>query len=181
MPASQQPPSDGDLIASIARGERDAFGALYDRHASTMMALACRILNDHREAEDLLHDVFLEVWNKAHAYRPERASVRTWLMLRLRSRALDRLRSSRISRTVALDDSTPRRVSRDDPSQGADHATLRSALDQLPPEQRRVLELGYFRGLSSSEIAAEVNIPVGTVKSRTAAGLAKLRAGLREG
>ena len=173
--------ADDDLVRAVAReGDRRALAQLYDRHAPTMLALATKMLRQasRREAEDLLHDVFLEVWRQAATYDPARGTVRSWLMVRLRSRALDRLKATRRYGAVLLGDvdlEDSRLGLADDPSATADHGAVRGALADLPPDQRVVLELGYFAGLSSSEIAATIGAPVGTVKSRAAAALAQLR------
>jgi RNA polymerase sigma-70 factor (ECF subfamily) len=137
-----------------------------------------RIVKNRREAEDLLHDVFLEVWRSAKDFDPKRGRVRTWLAIRMRSRALDLQKSARVSRNagdagldVLVDDA-------ESASSLGDHARIRAALVELGADQRRVLELAYFEGLSCTEIAERVAIPVGTVKSRIAAGLDRLRNGL---
>jgi len=165
-------------VAGMARGDRACLASLYDRYSPTLMAIGVRILGDRREAEDLVHDVFIEAWGAATAYDAERGSVSTWLILRMRSRTLDRVRSAGRSRTVVTEDPVPAvtaaQVSGDHHT-GADKIAIRTALDELPPEQRRVLELGYFAGLSSSEIATEIGVSIGTVKSRTAAALSKMR------
>ena len=144
------------------------------------MAIGRRILGDRREAEDLLHDVFLEVWRQASDYDEARGSVRAWLLMRLRSRALDRRKAAVFSRRADLppSDSVAEPPASEDPALGADRDAVRRALASLPNEQRLVLELGYFEGLSSSEIAERVSAPIGTVKSRVAAALSKLRAGI---
>ena len=164
-------------VISLAEGDADALGRLYDRHGAIMLALGERILKNRREAEDLLHDVFVEVWKHAGDYDADRGSVATWLRLRMRSRAIDRLRSARMSRVASLDDA---RLERSDeapsPEASANNHQLQSALASLPGEQATVLMLGYFEGLSSSEIAEREGIPLGTVKSRVAAGMQKLRA-----
>ena len=167
----------------MARGDNNALGVLYDRHCAILLATAVRVLGDRREAEDVVHDVLLEAWQKASDYDRGRGSVRTWLLVRLRSRALDRL--WRVSRTRVqtmeartLDDFLPALA--DDPGQALDHARVRRAIEDLPEPQRRVLELAYFEGLSSAEVADQLAIPVGTVKSRTAAGLARLRAAMHD-
>ena len=169
---------DAELVAAMARGDRDAMAALYERHSGVLLGLAMRIVKNRREAEDLLHDVFLEVWRSAKDFDPKRGRVRTWLAIRMRSRALDLQKSARVSRNagdagldVLVDDG-------DHASSLGDHARVRAALVELGPDQRRVLELAYFEGLSCSEIAERVAIPVGTVKSRIAAGLDRLRNGL---
>lgn len=168
---------DRALIAEAARGEVDAFAALYDRFAGLMVATAKRILGDRGGAEDLVHDVFMEVWRNCGRYESGRGTVRTWILVRLRSRALDRLRSASVRREIATDDVAPNQAAPEgeDPALAPDRAAVRAALSELPVEQRTVLELSYFQGLSSSEIAERMGSPLGTVKSRTAAGLAKIR------
>lgn len=167
---------DAELVAAMARGDRGALASLYDRHAKALLGLAMRIVRDRREAEDLLHDVFLEAWRSAKDFDPKRGRARTWLAIRMRSRALDLQKSARVSRNAGdagLD------VLVDDRERASpDHARVRAALAELGADQRRVLELAYFEGLSATEIAERISIPVGTVKSRIAAGLDRLRTGL---
>ncbi len=175
--------SDAQLVVHIANGDRGALARLYDRYSGVMFSTSVRILGDRREAEDLLHDVFLEVWKKAGDYDASRGTVRTWLLMRLRSRALDRCKTARRNRVVSLEEAPTwesRTVPGEDPSSSSDKKAVRRAVRALPDTQRRVLELAYFRGLSSSEIARQLDIPVGTVKSRVAAGLNKLRRSFRE-
>ena len=135
-------------------------------------------MRERREAEDLLHDVFLEVWRTAKDYDPERGRVRTWLTIRMRSRALDLQKSARVSRNVGDDSVIDRVASDSDIADSPDRSRVRKALASLPVEQRQVLELGYFEGLSCSEIAERIGTPIGTVKSRVAAALGKLRQSL---
>lgn len=175
--------SDSDLVAAMARGDGQALGILYDRYAPTLLATAVRLLGNQREAEDLIHDVLMEAWQKASDYDRARGSVRTWLLIRLRSRALDRWRRAGRIRILAMDERTLDDVlpaPAGDPGQSVDHARVRRAVQELPETQRQALELAYFEGLSSSEIAERLTIPIGTVKSRTAAGMAKLRALLED-
>jgi RNA polymerase sigma-70 factor (ECF subfamily) len=166
---------DSELLNGLLAGDRDCLAALYDRHAAVLLALGRRILGDRREAEDLLHDVFLEAWNKALDYDEQRGTVRAWLLMRMRSRALDRRKAAVFSRRA--DAPSDDVVGHEDLTLTPDRERVRRALNELPIEQRQVLELGYFEGLSSSEIAARLQAPIGTVKSRVAAALAKLRAG----
>lgn len=168
------------LVRRLAEGDRAALAALYDRYAAVLFAVAYRILGERETAEDLVHDVFLEAWNKAAEYDPARASVRTWLILRTRSRALDRAVSAPRRRTVSLEDeAVPEPVAGPSGDYGrADADRVVDALASLSVEQRQVLELTFFRGLSSGDIAREVGIPVGTVKSRLRAGLTGLRSAL---
>jgi RNA polymerase sigma-70 factor, ECF subfamily len=175
---SEEPALDAELVARMARGDREAAGELYDRHSATLFALALRILGARGEAEDLVHDVFLEAWRHAAEYDPARASVRAWLAVRTRSRALDCRKSARVSRSVGLPEEwleSPADSARE-PGHVVDQGRLRHVLVALPPEQREVLVLGYFEGLSSSEIAERLALPIGTVKSRVAAALGRLRA-----
>jgi len=175
--------SDPDLVAAMARGDGQALGVLYDRHAPTLLATAARILGNQREVEDLVHDVLVEAWQKAGDYDRARGSVRTWLLVRLRSRALDRWRRAGRIRILAMEDQTLDELlpaPAGDPGQSVDHARVRHAVRELPEAQRQVLELAYFEGLSASEIAERLAIPIGTVKSRTAAGMTKLRAALQD-
>jgi RNA polymerase sigma-70 factor (ECF subfamily) len=168
------------LVAAAARGDREALGALYDRYAGLLLGVALRMLDERREAEDLVHDVFLEAWQKAATYDAARGSVRAWLLLRMRSRCLDRLKSAQERLTRALGDLDP--PARRSPSLGggdeSDAAKVRAGLSTLPTEQRQVLELSYFAGLSGSEISSQLGVPLGTVKSRAAAALDKLRSAL---
>jgi RNA polymerase sigma-70 factor, ECF subfamily len=164
---------DAALVLAMAGGDRDALARLYRRHGSTLLALALRIVRERREAEDVLHDVFLEAWRRAKDFDPERGRARTWLAIRMRSRALDLRKSARVSRNEG--DAGIDRVVDDHERTSPDHGRVRAALAELPTDQRRVLELAYFEGLSCSEIATRVSIPLGTVKSRLAAALLRLR------
>lgn len=170
-------------MREAARGQLEAISRIYDRFAGLLMTMAEKILTDRAMAEDLVHDVFLEVWRHAASYDPSRGSVRTWILVRLRSRALDRLRSAKSRREVGGDEQEPKggvaAEENEDPMLEPDRKAVRVALAELPGEQREVLELAYFHGLTSSEIAERMGSPLGTVKSRTAAALAKLR-GLME-
>jgi RNA polymerase sigma-70 factor, ECF subfamily len=174
--ASDDAAIDAELVAAIARGDRAALATLYDRHSGVLLGLAMRIVRDRREAEDLLHDVFLEAWRSAKDFDPKRGRVRTWLAIRMRSRALDLQKSARVSRNAG--DAGLDLLVDDSSNASPDHARVRAALADLGTEQRRVLELAYFEGLSCTEIAERISIPVGTVKSRIAAGLDRLRNGL---
>lgn len=166
---------DAALVRAIAAGDRDALARLYDRYASLLLGLGLRIVRDRREAEDVLHDVFLEVWRCARDYDLARGRVRTWLIVRMRSRALDVTKSARVSRRSGDDAVLERVVAEGDVTGSPDRQRVRTALARLTVEQRAVLELAYFDGQSCSEIAARLAIPIGTVKSRLAAGLARLR------
>jgi RNA polymerase sigma-70 factor (ECF subfamily) len=174
---------DVSIVQAMARGDSAALALLYDRYAGSMLALSQRIVGRGAEAEDVIHDVFLEAWRHSADYDPLRGSVKSWLLLRTRSRSLDVQKSARISKKAgALDDTWLAELS--DPSgdtaASADQGRVRKVLIALPPEQRDVLLLGYFEGLSSSEIAERVGVPIGTVKSRVAAALSALRGALSD-
>jgi RNA polymerase sigma-70 factor, ECF subfamily len=169
---------DAEIVVALARGDRRALGQLYDKYASFLMSLAMRIVRERREAEDLLHDVFLEVWKSAVDYDPARGRVRTWLAIRMRSRALDRQKSARVSRQASGPEgeaALERQVSDAAADTGPDAQRVRSALGGLSADQRQVIELAYFDGLSCSEIASTIRVPIGTVKSRMAAAMGRLR------
>lgn len=169
---------DALIVRAVANGDRAALARLYDRYASILLALALRIIRDRREAEDLLHDVFLEVWRSAKDYDLTRGRVRTWLIIRMRSRALDVTKSARVSRRSGDPEVLDRMVAEGDVTGSPDRQRVRTALAELSADQRQVLELAYFDGQSCSEIAERIGIPIGTVKSRLAAGLGKLRQSL---
>ncbi|MDP2314653.1 MAG: sigma-70 family RNA polymerase sigma factor [Pseudomonadota bacterium] len=174
--------SDAALVAALAGGDHTALGELYDRYSQLLMAVGVQRLGDRRDAEEVLHDVFVEAWRNADSYDDQRGTVRAWLVTRMHSRSLDRRRSPAWSRRAPYDEARAERISfDDDPSLVVDRGRVQAALAELPGEQRQVVELSYFSGLSSSEIAEREDVPVGTVKSRTAAALGKLRAGLLGG
>jgi RNA polymerase sigma-70 factor, ECF subfamily len=182
-PKAPESVDDVAVVHAMARGDSAALAVLYDRYSGSMLALAQRIVGRGAEAEDVIHDVFLEAWRHAADYDRARGSVKSWLLLRTRSRALDVQKSARVSKQAAvLDDSWLSQLG--DPTRdtaaGADQMRIRKVLVALPPEQREVLLLGYFEGLSSTEIAERVGVPVGTVKSRVAAALAALRGALSD-
>jgi RNA polymerase sigma-70 factor, ECF subfamily len=180
-PAELSAPSpaddDGALIARSQRGDTEAMGMVYDRHAPSLFSLAVRILGTEREAEDLLHDVFLEAWQHVREYDPLKASVHTWLAVRLRSRALDRLGRAEARKTRSLEDTSEMPVvALDGSARALDGIAVRRALDQVEANVRKVLELTYFDGFTAREIAEQMAVPVGTVKSRLARGLSALQA-----
>jgi RNA polymerase sigma-70 factor (ECF subfamily) len=177
MPSPSDALPDAELLARAAQGDREAVSRLYRRHAPRLTALASRILGSDSEAQDLLHDVFLEAWRAAESYSPERGTVEVWLSLRTRSRALDRLKSagrrSSPKNSERPGDAGP--VDRAGPEGTLDQARLRSMLCELPEIQAEVLYLGYFEGLTCAEIAERLQVPIGTIKSRTRLAITRLR------
>lgn len=171
-------PSDEALVAQMAQGDRKALSSLYQRHAPKLLGLSMSMLRGRAEAEDLLHDVFLEAWRHAADYVPERGSVRAWLTTRARSRALDRIKSAARRKSVPTEEPPERSAPA---ALLDDHRRLQETLLAMPENQREVLLLAYFEDLSASEIAVRLGIPIGTVKSRIRAALATLRDIFAEG
>lgn len=170
------------LMARIGQQDQEALALLYDRYAQVLFAVAFKILGSAEEAEEVVLDVWRQVWRQADAYSPQRGRVDTWLFMLLRSRALDRLRSLKRSEreTAAAHDLTAAAsLTTGDPAENALIAErcqqVQVALSQLPSEQRQVLELVYYQGLTHAEIAAQTGQPLGTVKTRIRLGLVKLR------
>ena len=163
------------LIARAMSGDADAFAALYDRHAPTMLALGTRLLGGPGDAQDLVHDVFLEAWRQVRQYDPARGSVRTWLLVRLRSRGLDRLKRQR-NGPVRFMAEPPAQPAPERPAEHGASMTIQRGLDALPPRVRQVLELSYLEGHSLEAIATGLCTPLSTIKSRRARGLALLQA-----
>lgn len=153
----------------MAAGDRSAVAALYARHVRSLFVLARGMLKNHEEAEDLIHDVFLEAWRRSSDYSEERGTVRAWLFMRARSRALDRLKAAGRPLNALHDEISTA------PLPMGDRSRLRELLAKMPAVQQQVLLLGYFEGLSTNEIAERLGIPAGTVKSRTRAALGALR------
>jgi RNA polymerase sigma-70 factor (ECF subfamily) len=177
---------DADLVARIADRDETALAALYDRFAGTLLAIGTRILGNAGDAEDVVQEVFLQVWRQAGRYDPARSSVAGWLSLIARSRAIDRLRNRKVGERTALDAHAEH--PRGDASQeGAANVLFAErrrrivdALGALPVEQREVIELAFFQGLTQNEIAARTLTPLGTVKTRTLLALKKLRTALQD-
>lgn len=178
-------PSDIDLLQRIASGDVNAVGALYDRYSPTLFPIALRIVRDRAEAEDVLHDAFVAVNERASQYASERGSVVAWLVTLVRNLSIDRTRRRDRRGTLArevLPHEPPASVR--DPerltSEASERAKIRRALDSLPEAQRQTLEVAFFEGLSYPEIAARENVPLGTIKSRAARALASLREALEK-
>ncbi len=159
------------LIQQIARGNREAFGRFYDRYAPLVFAFAVRLLRVRAEAEDLLQEVFLQIWRQAGSYSQERGSPEAWILTITRSRGIDKLRSIRRRDRSSETSGKVENGARESEAK----LTVRDALAGLPEAQRTVLELAYFNGLTQSEIAAHLGEPLGTVKTRMRAGIERLR------
>lgn len=179
---ARMPGEAEDLLERVARGDRKAVLALYDRFGSTVFAVALRVTGNRGEAEDITQEVFTRAWKEAVTFDRARGSAAAWLITLARNRAIDLVRSR--SRRVRHEDeqSTEEPVLVEMPTSpeaavgdAERAAAVRVALDALRPEQRQVLELAYFNGLSHSEIAERLQQPLGTVKTRIALAVKRLR------
>ena len=186
LPNQQTDAEDAELLRAVARGDESAFARVYDRYSPILLGLLLRILRSRAEAEDVLQEVCLQVWQQARSFDPSRGRPFTWLVTLARSRAIDRLRAvdsrERAAQRSAEDapPAPPAAGWADEEALRAERAeAVRNALGELPEEQRQVLLLAYLEGMSQSEIAAAKNQPLGTVKTRTRAGLKRLSEALR--
>jgi RNA polymerase sigma-70 factor, ECF subfamily len=177
--------ADIDLLDALQGGQTQALGMLYDRYSRLVYSLAFKILANSEEAEDVTQDIFLTLWQR-NTYNPARGSLSSFLTTMTRSRAIDKLRSrgtrhrflqkwEGMARSETVMTTPLEQISLGERSQ-----ITRSALETLPPNERQVLEIAYYEGLSQSEISQRLNIPLGTVKTRSRQGLLKLRQALQE-
>jgi RNA polymerase sigma-70 factor, ECF subfamily len=166
--------SDSALIQRVAAGDRDAFTELYGRFARPVLAMARRQLGDNGRAEEAAQETFAAVWRSARSYRPERGSASAWLYAVARHAIIDRARQRREPVVEVPDEASDEAG----PEERAESAWLtwrvHAALEKLPERERAVLELAYWSGLSQTEIASYLDVPLGTVKTRTRTGLARL-------
>lgn len=171
---------DNALVAAIRSGDQSAMGALYDRYSSIVYSVALRVLGDTGAAEDVLQDVFMQLWRNPGAFDASRGNLGAWLAVITRNRSIDALRKRRPEtdfENVVLS-VEPDLATDADRSRAA--AKVRSALAAMPEGQRTALELAYFQGLTHTEIAAKTGEPLGTVKTRIRAGLLALRKAFRQ-
>ena len=179
--------ADEELMGLVRDGEVQAFEVIFDRHASAAFSLAYRMCGRRAAAEDIVQDAFLSLWRSGGGYDPRRGSVRSWVLSVVHNRAIDAMRrvGSKTGRDVPDEgiadrlpaaERTETEVERRD-----DVRQVRTALDELPPDQRRVIELAYFGGFTHSQIAEMLDLPPGTVKGRMRLGLTKMRYVLGEG
>ncbi|MCP4655106.1 MAG: sigma-70 family RNA polymerase sigma factor [bacterium] len=179
------PPDDAFLVERVVEQDQDALAELYERYSDVLLALARRILIDHSDAEEVLQEVFLQVWDQAQRYDGSRSSVSTWLVLITRSRAIDRLRSRQVvDRTLSALQQENQDLHTS--PEGARAVMIEQRRDRLhremqllPAEQRQVLEHAFYGGMAQSEIARVTGIPLGTVKTRTMLAMKKLRKALQ--
>jgi RNA polymerase sigma-70 factor, ECF subfamily len=172
--------ADEDLISLVEVADAEAFATLYDRHSRAAFSLAYRMMGERQASEDLAQDAFLKVWRGASSYRADRGSVRTWILSIVHNRGIDQIRSqaSRRRTQERIEASAPR----SQPSEAftetwrnSQRDQVREALNTLPPEQLKILELAYFSGYTHVEISDLLGLPLGTVKGRMRLGLKKIR------
>ena len=181
MRSEQPQDNDVELLKAVAARDEAALGQLYDRYRLILFGVLVRILNSREEAEDVLQEVFLQVWRRAGDFDENRGRPFTWLVTLARSRGIDRLRSlaarERVAVAGANEASESEQVSdaATDAIRSEQREVVNSALSQLPEEQKRPLMLAYFDGLTQSEIATRLGAPLGTVKTRMRSGMMKLR------
>ncbi|MDQ6947603.1 MAG: sigma-70 family RNA polymerase sigma factor [Actinomycetota bacterium] len=172
--------SDPQLVAGLAAGEVEVIRVLYQRYGGLAYSLAVRILGDHGRAEDVVQDAFMRVWAHADSFDATRGSLRSWLLTTIRNRAIDYLRgrAGRERQELELSRELPAHGAGSDPwrdvAESLERQAVRQALSSLPPDQRQVVELAYFGGYTQREIAAIVQVPLGTIKGRTRLALEKL-------
>ena len=175
---------DGRLLGCIAQADREAFAKLYDRYSPVIFSVIVRILNDAKEAEDVLQEVFVQIWEKASSYNRALGAPSNWLITMARHKAIDRLRSSqrryRLIEKVMAEGQDFASASVADEFFSQEKATaIRLAVTSLPDEQRRAIEMVFFAGLTQNEISETLHEPLGTVKARIRRGMLKLRDSLR--
>jgi RNA polymerase sigma-70 factor, ECF subfamily len=175
---------DIDLICALREGQVQALSLLYDRYSRLVYSLAFKVLANTEEAEDITQDIFLALWQR-NTYNPSRGSLSSFLTTMTRSRAIDKLRS-RGTRYRFLQRWEGITRSETNPTNPLEQAAMGeraqivlAALEQLSPNERQVLEIAYYEGLSQSEIAKQLDIPLGTIKTRSRQGLLKLRQALQ--
>jgi RNA polymerase sigma-70 factor (ECF subfamily) len=167
------------LMRRLQSGDRDALADLYDRHAALAYGVALRVLRQAEEAEDALQEAWVQIWNRCGSFDPSRGNVAAWIVTIVRSRALDRLRRSSTRGRAESAPHVEPPVAPVAPDRSAEASSLRTelsrAMDAIDPRQREVLEIAYFEGLSQSEIADRLGVPLGTVKYWMRQGLLQLR------
>jgi len=179
--ASQQPVPDSVLVERMMAGDENALSMLYDRYSGMLYGMLLRILKDAQAAEEVLQDLFLQLWRSADKFDVNRGSLPAWLMVIGRNRAISRLRvrptreileesDGHYANTLAAADNIEKEAARHQLME-----RMRAAMSQLPQEQRQAIELAYFEGLTQSEIAARTGSPLGTVKTRVRTGMQSLK------
>jgi RNA polymerase sigma factor (sigma-70 family) len=188
MAADLEEARDRDLLRRIGRADEEAFRELFRRYSPNAMALARRVVRQPFIAEEIVQEAFLAAWRNAEGYSEGRGSVRSWLMTMVHHRAVDAVRREESQRRRAEDAQAEDVLAVEDPADTVvarlglpeERRAVRAALEDLPAEQRQVIELMYFDGLSQSKVSERLGLPLGTVKSRTLLGMRRLRSSLIE-
>ena len=188
-PLAPGEPSDLDLMGAIQAGNPEALSQLYDRYNGILKALILRVIHNEAEADDLLQEIFMEIWNQARNFCAQKGKPLGWMVTLARRRAIDGLRKKQAyaraeERLQAETEQQPDawvHNSTEEEIEFADTRVLvREVISSLPPPQQQAIELAFFRGMSQREIAANTNTPLGTVKTRLELGLKKIYDGLKE-
>jgi RNA polymerase sigma-70 factor (ECF subfamily) len=173
---------DIELLRQIAAGDRSAFAEFYDRHSVLMFSVASRILNDPAEAEDVLQEAFMQIWEKAGKFDSQLGRASSWAAILVRNRAIDRIRSAQRRNRLAqeagpeLAFAAAECATANETLHGVEKAKMiQSAIGELPADQRSAIQLAYFSGLTHTEISEKLQEPLGTIKARIRRGLMKLR------
>jgi RNA polymerase sigma-70 factor (ECF subfamily) len=183
-PPDERQEVDAQLVRRIAQGDKTAMAELYDRFSRPLYATALRVVSDPSEAQDIVHDVFITMWEKAATFQTTRGSAFAWALTLTRNRAIDRVRmrrrrsellSAAAPADLGYDEASTGAATTDSAAQGDDARAIRAAVATLPPDQKRALELAFFSGLTQQQIAEKLSEPLGTVKARIRRALLKLR------
>lgn len=182
--AEERQQEDARLLLRVAQGDKAAFAALYDRFSRPLYATAVHVVHDAAEAQDIVHDAFVSLWEKASSFEPGRGTAFAWAMTLVRNRAIDRVRMRRRRAELltasdpadlGYDENIAGPVADDSAALGDDATAVRAAVALLPVDQKRALELAFFSGLTQQQIADKLREPLGTVKARIRRALLKLR------
>ncbi len=170
---------DQELISQVKNGDKTAFKEIYSRFSQVTYNLALRMLRDKEDAEEVVQEIFLQVWNKAYTYDPDRGAVSTWVLNIARSRSIDKLRTLGYkAKNIEIDEekvNSNEDLSRTIEDREESRNVIRQALDSLPEDQRKAIELVYFEGFTHVETAEKLDTPVGTIKTRIRLGVMKLK------
>ena len=182
-------PSDFDLMKGIQRGDPDALSQLYDRYNGILKALILRVIHNEAEADDLLQEIFMEIWNQAKNFSAQKGKPLGWMVTLARRRAIDGLRKKQAyaraeerlqNETEQQPDAWVHNATEEEIELSDTRRLIRKVIKSLPPPQQQAIDLAFFKGMSQREIAAKTNTPLGTVKTRLELGLKKIYDGLKE-
>lgn len=182
-PLTIDPVEEAGWLIGIANGDASSFRKLYERFRGVIFSTVFKVLGDRQDSEDTAQEVFAQIWQKAHLYKPERGRALTWVASMARNRAIDRLRTKQrrarlreaFREREGIDEQIQTHDASDDAQLSERAAVLRSALACLTLDQRKAIELVYFQGLTHAQVADKLGQPLGTIKARVRRGLAKLR------